>query len=104
MEKLSSDMKEMGYIINTIHVLHDVEADDKELLLYQHSKKLSIIFGLLNTLPVTVIRVMKNIQVCNDFHTTNKFISNIVIRDIVVRDAKRFHDFKHGEYSYGDYW
>jgi len=104
LEKLSSEMKAAGYIPNTIQALRDVEADDKEWLLCQHSEKLAIAFGLLKTPPGTVIRVVKNLRVCHDCHTATKFISKIVARDIVVRDANRFHHFKHGECSCGDYW
>lgn len=65
LEKLLSEMKAAGYIRNTIPVLHDVEADDKQLLLCQHSKKLAIAFGLLKHSRGTVIRVVKN-RVCDD--------------------------------------
>jgi len=31
---------------------------------------------------------MKNLRVCNDYHIATMFISNIVARDIIMRDAK----------------
>uniref|UniRef100_A0A0D6QXP7 DYW domain-containing protein n=1 Tax=Araucaria cunninghamii TaxID=56994 RepID=A0A0D6QXP7_ARACU len=104
LEELSSEMKTAGYIPNTIPVLHDVEAEDKELFVCQHSEKLAIAFGLLKTPPGTIIRVVKNLRVCGDCHSAAKFISKIVAREIIVRDANRYHHFKDGQCSCGDYW
>jgi len=81
-------MKVAGYIPNIIPMLHDVEVDDKELLLYQHSEKLAIAFKLLNIPLVTIIIIVKNLQECDDYHIATNFISKIVARDIVVRDGE----------------
>ena len=78
----------MGYILNTIPTLHNVEVGDKELLLCQHSQKLAIMLRLIKTPPKIVMRVVKNLKVCNDYHIETKFISNIITRDIVVRMLK----------------
>eukprot|EP01018_Ginkgo_biloba_P013140 Gb_38248 [translate_table: standard] len=104
LEKLSRQMKVAGYVPDTRFVPHDVEEEQKEQILCHHSEKLAIAFGLINTSPGTVIRVIKNIRVCSDCHTATKFISKIVAREIVVRDGKRFHHFKDGQCSCGDYW
>jgi hypothetical protein len=39
---------------------------------------------------------MKNLQVCKDCHTSTKFISKIVGRAIMVRDANCFQNFEDG--------
>ncbi|XP_057813126.2 pentatricopeptide repeat-containing protein At3g24000, mitochondrial [Cryptomeria japonica] len=104
LEKLSWEMRVAGYIPDTKPVLKDVEEEEKISLLCHHSEKLAIAFGLLNTTPRTTIRVVKNLRVCGDCHTATKFISKIVAREIVMRDANRFHHFKHGQCSCGDYW
>ncbi|XP_057854722.2 pentatricopeptide repeat-containing protein At3g12770 [Cryptomeria japonica] len=104
LEKLSWEMKAAGYFLDSRHVLNDVEEEEKELFLCHHSEKLAIAFGLLNTAAGTTIRVVKNLRVCVDCHTATKFISKIVERQIVVRDANRFHHFKGGQCSCGDYW
>ncbi|XP_057847995.1 pentatricopeptide repeat-containing protein At3g26782, mitochondrial [Cryptomeria japonica] len=104
LEKLSWEMKAAGYIPDTRPALSDVVEEDKESLLCHHSEKLAIAFGLLNTSPGTTIRVVKNLRICGDCHTAIKFISKIVAREIVVRDANRFHHFEHGQCSCGDYW
>ncbi|XP_057832150.2 pentatricopeptide repeat-containing protein At3g12770-like [Cryptomeria japonica] len=104
LEKLALEMKAAGYFPDSRHLLNDVEEEEKELFLYHHSEKLAIAFGLLNTPPRTTIRVVKNLRVCIDCHTATKFISKIVAREIVVRDGNRFHHFKQGQCSCGDYW
>ncbi|XP_057863564.2 pentatricopeptide repeat-containing protein At4g21065 [Cryptomeria japonica] len=104
LETLSWEMKEAGYIPDTRPLLNDVDEVEKKLLLCPHSEMLAIAFGLLNTSPGTSIRVVKNLRVCGDCHATTKIISKIVAREIIVRDANRFHHFKDGECSCGDYW
>eukprot|EP01018_Ginkgo_biloba_P030250 Gb_03345 [translate_table: standard] len=104
MENLTSEMKEAGYVPDTSFVLRDVEEKEKEFILYGHSEKLAIAFGLINTCSETPIRITKNIRVCGDCHSAIKFISKIVGRKVIVRDVKRFHHFKDGLCSCGDYW
>ncbi|KAG6394534.1 hypothetical protein SASPL_145123 [Salvia splendens] len=43
-------------------------------------------------------------QVGNDCHSTIKYISKLVGREIVVRDPTRFHHFKNEACSCRDYW
>eukprot|EP01018_Ginkgo_biloba_P004748 Gb_35530 [translate_table: standard] len=104
LETLSQQMEEAGYVPDTHFVLHDVEEEVKENLLYSHSEKLAIAFGLVNIRPGTPIRIMKNLRVCGHCHSATKFISKIVKREIIVRDANRFHRFRDGFCSCGDYW
>ncbi|KAK4347675.1 hypothetical protein RND71_034014 [Anisodus tanguticus] len=104
LETLSEKMKKEGYVPDTSCVLHNVNEDEKENLLCGHSEKLAIAFGILNTPPGTTIRVAKNLRVCNDCHEATKFISKIVKREIIVRDVRRFHHFRNGTCSCGDYW
>eukprot|EP01018_Ginkgo_biloba_P002100 Gb_06087 [translate_table: standard] len=104
LEALSRQMKTEGYVPDTKFVFNDVEEDQKEQILYHHSEKLAIAFGLINTSPKTTIRVIKNLRVCGDCHSAIKFISKIVAREIVVRDSHRFHHFKDGCCSCADYW
>ena len=101
---LARQMETAGYVPNVNDVLHDVEEKVKEHILYSHSEKLAIAFGLLNTSPGTAIQITKNLRVCRDCHIATKFISKIVKRKIIVRDAYRFHHFKDGLCSCGDYW
>ncbi|KAL8262471.1 hypothetical protein R6Q59_023820 [Mikania micrantha] len=93
-----------GYVSNLRSVFHNVNEDEKRDILCGHSERLAIAFGLLNTKPGTSLQVMKNLRVCEDCHTVTKYISKIVQREFLVRDANRFHLFKNGSCSCGDYW
>jgi hypothetical protein len=104
LEILARKMEEVGYVPNKNFVLHDVEEEVKEDMLQSHSEKLAISFGLINTSSGTSIQITKNLRVCGDCHNVTKFISKIVSREIVVRDANRFHHFKDGSCSCRDYW
>ncbi|KAH0468693.1 hypothetical protein IEQ34_001925 [Dendrobium chrysotoxum] len=104
LDALWEKMRKEGYVPDTSCVLHNVDEDEKEILLCGHSEKLAIAFGLLNTPAGSTIRVAKNLRVCNDCHEATKFISKIVKREIILRDVRRFHHFKDGSCSCGDYW
>ncbi len=96
LQRLSGLLHDAGYVPCTKFVLHDVEEEEKVFHLCHHSEKLAIAFGLINTAPGTPLRIRKNLQVCEDCHTSIKFISKIVGRAIMVRDANRFHQFEDG--------
>ncbi|XP_047308323.1 putative pentatricopeptide repeat-containing protein At1g68930 [Impatiens glandulifera] len=101
---LNRRMIEEGYEPDTSSILHDVGESEKISMLNHHSEKLAIAFGLIfipNGLP---IRVVKNLRVCADCHNATKFISRITGREILVRDAVRYHLFKDGICSCGDFW
>ncbi|PWA44121.1 Pentatricopeptide repeat-containing protein [Artemisia annua] len=92
-----------GYVPVLEIDLHNVKNSEKELLLSYHSEKLTVAFGLIATPPRAPIRVQKNLRVCIDCHTFLKYVSNAVAREIIVRDIKRFHHFRDGSCSCGDY-
>lgn len=104
LEALPDKMKGSGYVPDTSFSLHDVSEEEKEHNLIHHSEKLAIAYGLLNTESGEVVRVTKNLRICGDCHTAIKFMSKIYEREIVVRDVSRFHHFRDGTCSCGDYW
>nr|DAD25404.1 TPA_asm: hypothetical protein HUJ06_026868 [Nelumbo nucifera] len=104
LDKLIGRLKEIGYSTDTKPVMHDVEEEQKEVLLAFHSEKLAIAYGIMNTSCRATIRVMKNLRVCTDCHTFIKYTSLAMDKELVVRDAHRYHHFKHGQCSCGDYW
>ncbi|CAK9227526.1 unnamed protein product [Sphagnum troendelagicum] len=104
LKRLSGLMHDAGYVPDTNFVLHDVEEEEKVFHLCHHSEKLAIAFGLINSAPGTPPCIRKNLRVCRDCHTSTKFISKVVGRAIMVRDANRFHHFQDGECSCRDYW
>ncbi|CAH9136745.1 unnamed protein product [Cuscuta epithymum] len=104
LEELMERAREAGFKAQTSTSLHDVEEEEKELMVKVHSEKLAISFGLITSEPGSEIRIIKNLRVCIDCHNFTRFISKITERTIVVRDANRFHHFKDGTCSCGDYW
>ncbi|XP_022131416.1 pentatricopeptide repeat-containing protein At4g21065-like [Momordica charantia] len=103
-DEMGREMKKSGYRPSTSEVLLDINEEDKEDTLNRHGEKLAIAFGLLNTPPGTPIRIVKNLRVCSDCHSASKFISKIYDREIIMRDRNRFHHFKAGICSCGDFW
>jgi pentatricopeptide repeat protein len=69
-----------------------------------HSEKLAVAFGIMSLPAWMPIHIMKNLRICNDCHTVIKLISSVTGRELVIRDAVRFHHFKGGSCSCGDYW
>ncbi|KAL8534504.1 hypothetical protein ACS0TY_010500 [Phlomoides rotata] len=96
LDVLLGKIKEAGYIPITDTALHDVEEEEKENHLVVHSEKLAIVFAIINTEPGMLIRVTKNLRVCEDCHVAIKFISKITERQITVRDTNRYHHFENG--------
>ncbi|XP_010920594.3 pentatricopeptide repeat-containing protein At1g18485 [Elaeis guineensis] len=101
---LEEKIRGTGYVPDTASVLHELEEDEKLEILRGHSEKQAIAFGLLKTSGSTKLRVCKNIRMCRDCHKAAKLVSRVVGREIVVRDNKRFHHFRDGFCSCGDFW
>ncbi|XP_074309578.1 putative pentatricopeptide repeat-containing protein At1g68930 [Silene latifolia] len=104
LDRLNLIMIEEGYIPDLRSVLHDVDDSEKIRMLNHHSERLAIAFGLIFIPHGLPIRVAKNLRVCADCHTVTKLISKITQREILVRDSVRFHLFKNGTCSCGDFW
>uniref|UniRef100_A0A452Z4Y3 DYW domain-containing protein n=1 Tax=Aegilops tauschii subsp. strangulata TaxID=200361 RepID=A0A452Z4Y3_AEGTS len=64
LEELVSEMRRRGYVPDTSSVMHDLEEHEKEHHLFLHSERLAVAFGILKSLPGSVIRVVKNLRVC----------------------------------------
>ncbi|XP_047338318.1 pentatricopeptide repeat-containing protein At2g41080 [Impatiens glandulifera] len=105
LKELTAVLKLKGYVPDIEgSVLHDMDSEEKEYSLAHHSEKLAIVFALMIIPEGLPIRVMKNLRVCGDCHVAIKYISLIKNREIIVRDSSRFHHFKDGKCSCGDYW
>ncbi|KAK4286233.1 hypothetical protein QN277_002819 [Acacia crassicarpa] len=104
LKHLNEQLKNAGYKPDTYSVLYDVEEEVKEEMLWDHSERLALAFALINTGPTTTIRITKNLRVCGDCHTVMKMVSKLMSREIIMRDIRRFHHFRDGACSCGDYW
>ena len=100
-EKLS---REGGYVAQTKFVLRNTKEEEKIQMIYGHSERLAIAYGMITTPEGTSLRITKNLRVCGDCHEFCKLITKFFKRDIVMRDANRFHHFKGGVCSCGDFW
>ncbi|KAJ9564182.1 hypothetical protein OSB04_000148 [Centaurea solstitialis] len=106
-EELLEKMKRVGYVPDVKWAAvrdRGIRKDEKETSLGRHSEKLAVVFGLLSTKDGEPLFVMKNLRICGDCHNAIKIISGLTGREITVRDARRFHCFKEGQCSCGDYW
>ncbi|KAF6143790.1 hypothetical protein GIB67_016711 [Kingdonia uniflora] len=97
-------IKIIGYKPETRFALHDVDEEEKRDLLFEHSEKLALAYGILISVPGEPIRITKNLRVCGDCHSAITFISKIVDHEIILRDSSRFHHFKNGSCSCKGYW
>ncbi|XP_050229608.1 pentatricopeptide repeat-containing protein At1g25360 [Mercurialis annua] len=104
LDHLCLEMRKLGYVPDKKFAVRDLEYDQKDNSLSTHSEKLAVAFGLLKLPLGATVRVFKNLRICGDCHNAIKYMSKVVKRTIVVRDGKRFHHFRDGECSCGDYW
>jgi pentatricopeptide repeat protein len=105
LQLLTEEMIKAGYNPDTSWVTRVIESEqEKKGILCRHSERLAMVWAIMKTAPGTPIRITKNLRVCGDCHTATKFISKICKREIIVRDATRYHHFKDGNCSCGDYW
>ncbi|PKU87640.1 Pentatricopeptide repeat-containing protein [Dendrobium catenatum] len=102
--ELRKKMRLAGYVPNISVVSQSIDEEEKEDAVSMHSEKLALAFGLINLKKGEIIRIVKNLRVCNDCHDAFKVISRIEGRKIILRDRSRFHQFKEGFCSCKDYW
>ncbi|KAK8925664.1 Pentatricopeptide repeat-containing protein [Platanthera zijinensis] len=103
--EMMARLKNAGYEPKKTQVLQNVEDEhSKERALNLHSEKLAIAFGLIKTDGAGLIRIQKNLRICEDCHAMAKLVSDVYEREILIRDRYRFHHFEGGRCSCGDYW
>ncbi|KAH0973683.1 hypothetical protein GBA52_025839 [Prunus armeniaca] len=102
MDDLMIRITKHGYIPEEKHLLPDV--DEHERRSFYHSEKLAIAYGLISTADGTPLQIVQSHRICGDCHSAVKLIARVTGREIVVRDASRFHHFKDGSCSCGNYW
>ncbi|XP_022738518.1 pentatricopeptide repeat-containing protein At5g50390, chloroplastic isoform X2 [Durio zibethinus] len=102
-DSLMLEISKHGYVPKEKILLPDVDEQEQNVLLY-HSEKLAVAFGLINTRNGSPLQIVQGHRICNDCHHAVKLIALVTRREIVVRDCSRFHHFKDGSCSCGDYW
>ncbi|KAG2402592.1 Pentatricopeptide repeat-containing protein [Vigna angularis] len=84
-------------LLNEEDALSDFTARKEQLL--GHSERLAIAYGLICTAAETPIMVFRNTRSCKDSHDFAKRVSIVTGRELVVRDATRFHHINSGNCS-----
>lgn len=104
LDALMEEIVELGYVADgNKPLLPDVGEHEQQIFNY-HSEKLAIAFGLISTPNLTPLQIIQGHRVCTDCHNVIKLITVVTKREIVMRDASRFHHFRNGTCSCGDYW
>ncbi|XP_050245251.1 pentatricopeptide repeat-containing protein At5g50390, chloroplastic-like [Quercus robur] len=103
LDNLMLEISKHGYVPERKYLLPDVDVQEERVMLY-HSEKLAIAFGLINTPGWTPLQIVQSHRICGDCHSAIKLIAMVTGREIVVRDASRFHHFRDASCSCGDYW
>ncbi|XP_022757524.1 pentatricopeptide repeat-containing protein At4g01030, mitochondrial [Durio zibethinus] len=98
------EMKKLGYKPDVKCVYQNIDDNEKEKVLFSHTEKLAITYGLIKSRSDMPIRVIKNTRICPDCHTAAKYISLVKNREIFLRDGSRFHHFSEGKCSCNDCW
>lgn len=103
LDNVKLQLSKHGYVPHGNSLLPDVDEREESMLLH-HSEKLAISFGLIGTPSSTPLQLVQSHRICNDCHNAIKLISTVYKREIAFRDGSRFHHFKDGRCSCGDYW
>nr|GLL18019.1 pentatricopeptide repeat-containing protein At5g50390, chloroplastic [Ipomoea trifida] len=103
LDNLMLEISKHGYVAKERTLLPDVDESEEKLLPY-HSERLAISFGLINTPSGSPLQLVQSHRICNDCHNAIKLIAMVTDREFVIKDDSRFHRFKNGRCSCGDYW
>ncbi|KAF8394181.1 hypothetical protein HHK36_020388 [Tetracentron sinense] len=76
LEEMSGKIKKLGYLLDAS------EQEQDNTVVNHHSDKLAVTFGIISLPKAAPVRVMKNLRVCRDCHTTMKFISMVERREM----------------------
>lgn len=101
---LMEALKELGYVAEEDELLPDILPDELKTSKAYHSERLAVAFGIISTSPSTPLTINQSHRLCRDCHKVMKLVAQVTKREIVVRDGSRFHHFKLGTCSCGDYW
>ncbi|TKY47364.1 Pentatricopeptide repeat-containing protein [Spatholobus suberectus] len=77
LKEISNELSFEGHVPKTTQVLLKMDEKHKESVLHYHSEKIAVAFGLISTPPKTPLHIVKNLQICEDCHSSMKLISKI---------------------------
>ncbi|KAK8951637.1 Pentatricopeptide repeat-containing protein [Platanthera zijinensis] len=103
LDALMQEIVKAGYLPQKRCLFPDVVEHD-QMISGHHSELLAIAFGLINSPNFIPLQVMQGHRVCDDCHCVIKLVTMVTRREIVLRDANRFHHFRNGACSCREYW
>ncbi|KAL9666773.1 hypothetical protein QQ045_001113 [Rhodiola kirilowii] len=77
LEEVSCNLKLAGYRSDTSNVLLQLDEEERKSSIHYHSEKIAVAFGIISTSSQTPLRIVKNLRICNDCHSSMKLISKI---------------------------
>ncbi|XP_077241240.1 pentatricopeptide repeat-containing protein At4g13650-like [Tasmannia lanceolata] len=101
--EMRRNMEELGYVADKIHWLHNAE-EGYGGMGFHHTEIMALAFGLVWLPQGTPIRIIKSVRMCGRCHSTCKFMSTFIGRDMVIKDSCTFHHFRDGKCSCRDAW
>ncbi|KAH6791488.1 Pentatricopeptide repeat superfamily protein [Perilla frutescens var. frutescens] len=108
LESLMERVRGDGYEPQVGSVAYDVGDEEKRRILMNHSEKLALAFALGRRSggggDGSVVRIVKNLRICEDCHLFLCVASRVSEREIIVRDNLRFHHFRDGSCSCSNFW
>ena len=105
LEELVNEMMEKGFLLEMMDKGFLLEPQERGVLFSHCPELLAVAYALNRTSPGTPIRCVSDTRVADLCHKMLQFVSRICKRDIFVRDANCFHNFRPGHAcSCGDYW
>jgi pentatricopeptide repeat protein len=104
--ELMGEIEKLGYVPVWSELLHNVGEEKRKEALWYHSEKLAVAFGVLcGSVPLgKPLRIVKNLRICKDCHEAFKYMTRVLEREIIVRDANRYHRFVNGYCTCRDIW
>ena len=104
LEEMLEKIKKLDYVDEKLVSDGSEPKHSDNSMVNYHSEKLAVTFGMISLPRSAPVRVMKNLRSCWHCHETMKLFSKLEKREIIIRDPIRFHRFRDGVCSCGDYW
>lgn len=105
LDELVNEMMEKGFLLEMMDKGFLLEPQERGVLFSHCPELLAVAYALNRTPPGTPVRCVSDTRVADLSHKMLKFVSRTCNRDVFVRDANRFHNFRPGHgCSCGDYW
>ena len=91
---------DLSWVTNPIYKTDEEKADS----LWRHSERYALVFGLDHIPKDKPIIIINNLRICGDCHPVIVLLSEMLEREIRIRDANRWHYFKNGKCSCNNYF